>query len=155
MAGPHAKPGGRKKEDFATVKIFTCPSYPDKRQLVCYVVNAWKFSSPLDKVGSQQTGLTRLNKVQRPVETVYLADNENGSWRPIITALGSIGSSQLNDVWSPSHLPYAPGKTVLNPERRVAHARHGRGLDLLFCDGHSAWKKAQLLTVDDWREQRY
>ena len=147
--------GGRKQEDFARVKIFTCPSYPDKRQLICYVVNAWKFSSPRDMVGSQQTGLTRLNKVQRPVETIYLADNENGSWRPIITALGSIGSSQLNDVWSRTHLPYAPGRTTLNGERRVAHARHGRGLDLLFYDGHSAWKKAQMLTVNDWREERY
>ena len=26
---------------------------------------------------------------------------------------------------------------------------------LLFFDGHSAWKKGEQITVDDWREQRY
>src|SRR2546426_7670354 len=43
----------------------------------------------------------------------------------IITDLGAIGSMELNDVWSPSHLPYAPGGKSLNSERRVARARHG------------------------------
>ncbi|PYI85532.1 MAG: hypothetical protein DME26_10770 [Verrucomicrobia bacterium] len=41
-------------------------------------------------------------------------------------------------------------------ERRLERpaARHGRGPNLLFFDGHSALKKARLITVDDWREQR-
>lgn len=147
--------GGRSRNDYAKVQIYTCPSYPDKRQLVCYVVNAWTFSSPRDNVGSEQTGLTRMNRLQLPTETIYLTDNENGAWRPIITALGAIGSIELNDVWNPSHLPYAPGGKTLNSERRVARARHGQGPNLLFYDGHVGWKKAPLIVVDDWREQRY
>ena len=147
--------GGHTRKDYGKVQIYTCPSYPDKRQLVCYVVNAWAFSNPRDNVGYEQTGLTRMNKLQMPSETVYLADNENGSWRPIITALGAMGSVELNDVWSPSHLPYAPGSKTPNSERRVARARHGLGPNLLFYDGHVGWKKAQRLVVDDWREQRY
>jgi prepilin-type N-terminal cleavage/methylation domain-containing protein/prepilin-type processing-associated H-X9-DG protein len=146
--------GGRTRSDYGKVHIYTCPSYPEKRQLICYVVNAWTFSGPADKVGSEQIGLTRMNKLQQPAETVYFADNENGSWRPIITALGAIGSIELNDVWSPSHLPYAPGGKTLNAERRVARARHGRGPNLLFFDGHAGWKRAERLTVEDWREQR-
>ena len=147
--------GGRARTDYPRVQIYTCPSYPDKKQLICYVVNAWTFSSPRDQVGSEITGLTRVNKFQQPADTIYFADNENGPWRPIITALGSTGSIELNDVWSPSHLPYAPGGKVLNGERRVARARHGRGSNLLFFDGHAGWKKAELIVVDDWREQRY
>jgi prepilin-type N-terminal cleavage/methylation domain-containing protein/prepilin-type processing-associated H-X9-DG protein len=147
--------GGRARNDYARVQIYTCPSYPDKRQLICYVDNAWVFSSPRDNVGSEVTGLTRMSKLQRPTDTIYFADNENGSWRPIITALGAIGSTELNDVWSPSHLPYAPGGKILNRERRVARVRHGRGPNLMFFDGHCAWKKAELIVVDDWREQRY
>jgi len=141
--------------DYAKVKIYTCPSYPDKKQLICYVVNGWKFSSPLDKVGSEVIGFTRLSQVQQPVNTHYFADNENGSWRPIITSLVSSGATEVEDVWSPDHLPYVAGGRALNPQRRVAATRHGRGPNLLFFDGHSGWKKAALITVEDWREIRY
>ena len=146
--------GGRTTNDFRKTRIYTCPSYPEKRQLICYVVNAWKFSSVLDTVGSEQVGVSKLNRFQRPADTIYLADNEHGAWRPIITDLGTIGSDQLNDVWSPNHLPYTSGGVALRPERRVALARHGHGPNLLFFDGHSALKRARLITVDDWREQR-
>lgn len=146
--------GGRTGEDYKKVQIYTCPSYPDKRQLICYVVNSWSFVNPLDKVGYEIEGLTRLVKVQQPVDTIYFADNENGSWRPVITSLGALGSTELNDVWSPSHLPYATNGKTLNGERRVARARHGKGPNLMFYDGHAGWKKAELIKVDDWREQR-
>ena len=123
--------------------------------MICYVVNAWQFSSPADRVGSEQVGLASLTRVQRPVDTAYIADNEHGSWRPIITELPTSGSPLLNDVWSPSHLPYNSGSRILNSERRVGAARHGAGSNLLFYDGHSQWRRATLLTVEDWREQKY
>jgi prepilin-type N-terminal cleavage/methylation domain-containing protein/prepilin-type processing-associated H-X9-DG protein len=147
--------GGRTRNDFGKVQVYTCPAFPDKRQLICFVVNAWTFSSPKDKVGSEQTGLTRLSRFLQPTETIYFADNENGSWRPVITSLGDASSIERNDVWSPQHLPYASGGKTLNAERRVARARHGRGPNLMYFDGHAGWKKAELITVDDWREQRY
>lgn len=147
--------GGRATNEFAKVKVYTCPSYPDKTQLICYVVNSWKFSSRFDMVGSEQTGPTRVNKIQRPADTIYFADNENGPWRPIITALGSTISVQMNDVWSPDQLPFAPGGVRLNTQRRVARARHGRGPNLMYYDGHAGLKKAERIIVDDWREQRY
>jgi type II secretory pathway pseudopilin PulG len=77
--------GAQRTNEFGRVKVYTCASYPDKRQLICYVVNAWQFSSPKDRVGTERIGLTRMQNVQRPSETIYLADNEHGSWRPIIT----------------------------------------------------------------------
>ncbi len=147
--------GVKSTNDYGKVQIYLCPSYPDKKQLICYVDNAWTFSSPQDRIGTEVTGLTRITKFQRPVDTVYFADNENGSWRPVITALGSTGSQELNDVWSPDHLPYAIGGKTVNGERRVALARHGRGPNLMFFDGHAGWKRAQQITVDDWRDQRY
>jgi prepilin-type N-terminal cleavage/methylation domain-containing protein/prepilin-type processing-associated H-X9-DG protein len=147
--------GGRTKNDYGKIQIYTCPSYPDKKQLICYVVNAWTFSSPQDKAGTEQTGLTRLNKVQRPVDTAYFADNENGSWRPVITALGVNATTQVDDVWSASHLPYTADGKRLNAERRVARARHNLGCNFMFYDGHAGWKKAVQVVVDDWRDIRY
>lgn len=147
--------GGRTTNDYGKVQVYLCPSYPNKKQLICYVDNAWTFSSPRDNVGSEVIGLTRINKFQRPVDTIYFADNEDGAWRPVITDLGSSGALELNDVWSPDHLPYAPGSRIGNSQRRVALTRHGRGPNLLFFDGHAGWKKAEKITVDDWREQKY
>jgi prepilin-type N-terminal cleavage/methylation domain-containing protein/prepilin-type processing-associated H-X9-DG protein len=146
--------GGQSTNDFRKVQVYICPSYPDKRQLLCYVVNAWQFSSATDKTGSEITGLTRLSKVMQPVNTIYFADDENGSWRPIVTSLTIIGSDQLDDVWSPSHLPYTADGKRLNSERRVAAARHGRACNLMFYDGHAGSKKSELITVDDWRDVR-
>lgn len=149
--------GAQRTNEYRRVRVYTCPSYPDKRQLICYVVNAWRFSSPSDKVGGEQLGLTKLARVQRPVETVYFADNENGPWRPTIAELQTFGSTLLNDVWQPNHLPYIQSGTrmILSSERRVAAKRHAAGANLLFYDGHAAWRRANRIVVDDWREQRY
>lgn len=146
--------GGQTTKEYRKVQIYLCPSYPDKKQLICYVVNAWRFRNPQDKTGSEETGLGRLSRFQQPSDTIYFADNENGSWRPLITSLTIVGSTLLNDVWSPAHLPYAAGGKTLNRERRVALRRHGRGPNLMFFDGHAGWKRAELITTDDWREQR-
>lgn len=146
--------GGQTPNEYARVGVYVCPSYPNKKQLICYVDNAWKFSGPKDKTGSEEVGLIKLSRFQQPSETIYLADNENGSWRPVITSVTNAVSTDLNDVWSPSHLPYAANGKTLNSQRRVARARHGLGPNLMFYDGHAGWKKADRITVDDWREQR-
>ena len=146
--------GGKGRTDFARVKVYICPSYPDKKQLIGYVVNGWTFASAADRTGREQTGLARLRRIQNPSATAYFADNERGSWRPVIVSLAGSASLNLNDIWTPGHLPYAANGKTINSERRVALARHGRGSNLMFYDGHAAWKKAQLITVDDWRDVR-
>jgi prepilin-type N-terminal cleavage/methylation domain-containing protein/prepilin-type processing-associated H-X9-DG protein len=151
--------GGRAavRDEHRRIKVYTCPSYPDKRQIMCYVVNAWQFSSPKDMTGSEVNGLQKRTRVQQPTETIYFADNENGSWRPIFTATQMIGANNLNDVWAPAHLPYPSTLPTarLSGERRVAAARHGLGPNLMFFDGHAGWKRARLMSVNDWREQKY
>ena len=142
-------------DQYGRVRVYTCPSYPDKRQVICYVVNAWQFSSPKDMTGSELTGLWNMSRFQQPAETIYFADNESASWRPVFTLTNVIGSLDLNDVWSPTHLPYISGGRNLSGERRVAATRHGLGSNLMFLDGHAGWKNTRRMTVDDWREQRY
>ena len=146
--------GASERKDFAKVQVYLCPSYPDKRQVICYVVNAWTFSSPKDTTGAEVVGMTKLEKFQQPAATVYFADNENGSWRPVITFLPKV-ALDLQDVWSPSHLPFAANGKTVNSDRRVAKSRHGKGPNLLFFDGHVDWRRADLLKVDDWRDTRF
>jgi len=148
--------GGRTGNDFARMKTLTCPSYPDKSQLVCYVVNGWTFSSPFDVNGTEIEGSTKITVFQRPVDTIYLADREDGSqWGPI-TSTNYTGVEVFYDVWSISQLPYTAAG-IENPRsgRRVALDRHGKGPCLLYFDGHTAYKKSRQITVNDWRDRRY
>ena len=148
--------GGRNGNDFARMKTLTCPSYPDKSQLVCYVVNGWMFSSPIDMTGTEIAGSTKITVFQRPVDTVYLADREDGSqWGPI-TSTNYTGVEVFYDVWNVSQLPYtATGAENPRSGRRVALDRHGKGPCLLYFDGHTAYKKARQITVNDWRDRRF
>jgi prepilin-type N-terminal cleavage/methylation domain-containing protein len=148
--------GGKTGTDFTRIKVLTCPSYPDKTQLVCYVVNGWTFSSATDLTGTEIEGSSKLTIFQRPVDTMYLADREHGSqWGPITSASLS-GVEVFYDVWNTSQLPYSPAG-VENPRtgRRVASDRHGRGPCSLYFDGHTAYKKAKQITVNDWRDRRF
>ncbi len=148
------------RDQYNRVKVYTCPSYPVEPrwpQLVCYVVNAWDFASPRDMTGREIRAGSSLSRVQAPSETIYFADNENGSWRPVFATTNIIrGTPDLNDVWAPTHLPYRNAtNSPLSGERRVAARRHDQGLNLLYFDGHVGWKNSRRMTVDDWREQKY
>ncbi len=148
--------GGTKasRDQYDRVKVYTCPAYPDKRQEMCYVVNAWKFNGPSDMTGSEIVGLQSVSRIQKPVATIYFTDNENAAWRPIFTGSNIIGSDSLNDVWSPNHLPYGATGRALSSERRIAARRHGEGVNLMFFDGHAGYQNARRMQVDDWREQK-
>src|SRR5207237_10749459 len=54
------------RDQYGRIKVYTCPSYPNKRQVICYVVNAWQFSSPRDMTGSELVGLSSVGRVQQP-----------------------------------------------------------------------------------------
>lgn len=58
-------------DNYRNVKIFRCPSYPDKEQTVCYVINGWT------KEGVPR-GRSKLTECRRPASIIYLADNEDG-----------------------------------------------------------------------------
>jgi hypothetical protein len=111
------------------------------------------FANPRDNIGSEQLGLTRMNRLQVLTDTLCFADNEHGSWPPIITALGALGSIELHVVWNPAHLPYAAGGATLNPDRRVARSRHGLGSKPHVPRRPRHLKKANRIVVDDRREQ--
>ena len=151
-----------KGNDYQKTKMFSCPSYPNPKQMLCYVVNGWTFTGPKgkDDTGKQLGGWNnRITRVKLPFDTIYVAEDENGSWRPIVDDITTITvDSQENDVWEDKHLPYYKGAIntfkTLPDDRRVATARHGLGGNLLYFDGHVQWKKASLITMDDWRDVR-
>ena len=162
--------GGVNTTNLTKSKLFACPSYPDpdpkypgQTELVCFVVNGWTFSSATDTTGSQFDGGGTMSIIKSPVDTIYLADREDGTDIGPVTAADptASGNSDDYDIWEASQLPYKADGVTPNPKngnaqdnRRVAIARHGQADDLLFFDGHAESKLTKLITFTDWRDRR-
>jgi prepilin-type processing-associated H-X9-DG protein len=143
--------------DYREVDVYQCPSFPrtgqgqgghpNAEQTVDYVVNAWDMDNPSltnSNNGLQKDEPTKLSSIPQPGQRIYLADNEAGNWRPVITdedELNVASRFNLLDVWSITHLPASQNTTPGNNlTRRVAADRHrNRGCNNLFFDGHSDW----------------
>jgi prepilin-type N-terminal cleavage/methylation domain-containing protein/prepilin-type processing-associated H-X9-DG protein len=130
-------------KDYRTVRIFRCPSYPNKEQTLGYVVNGWSD-------GQNQGGVSRskITTCERPAKTIYLADNEDGEWRTIIKSSDDRDLTR-NDVFRNSHLP-ASNDTGITTGRRVAKARHKDGCNVLFLDWHADFMQAKDIVSDLW-----
>ncbi len=139
------------KTDYRDVKIYRCPSFPDKAQTVCYVVNSWTFNDAADPTGHEVTEPTKLRTFSRPETTVYLADNEEGSWRPVIKKQSDPGIMRL-DVWNPRHLPGSTDEEMTYG-RRVASKRHKKGSNYLFLDWHVEYIPTEDMSVKYWRDK--
>jgi prepilin-type N-terminal cleavage/methylation domain-containing protein/prepilin-type processing-associated H-X9-DG protein len=154
--------GGRNGFDYGRIKTFLCPAYPNKSNLVAYVVNGWYFLSPTDANGlewdnsknPQVPKLAKLGGIQRTSDTIYLADDEYDASRAFLRT--NDFNAELYDVYSSIHLPYtAAGVETALSARRVSKARHGKGPNLLYFDGHAAMKRAKEIVVADWRDRKY
>jgi prepilin-type N-terminal cleavage/methylation domain-containing protein/prepilin-type processing-associated H-X9-DG protein len=147
MVGSRKTSGG-----YTNTQIYVCPSHPVKDRVVCYVDNAWEFPSLTAEPEDEITGFSRLKWFQRPSDSIYLLDEENGSWRPDFFGGSPIPTTM--DVWSPSHLPY-DSTGQLMPARRIAAKRHGRGPAILYIDGHAQTKIAKQIVPSDFRDRRF
>jgi len=138
-----------KGNDYRTVKIYRCPSYPDKEQTVCYVVNGWDFKDKNDMVGDEILRPTKLTTCTQRAYTLYLVDNEDGPWRHIIRKADDPGIKRC-DVWHPGHMPTSESHDITRG-RRVARARHRFGCNSLYLDWHVEYIPVEDMTIDMWR----
>ncbi len=152
--------------DYREVEIYNCPGFPNSGsgmpnsiygfsdgvpnslQSVDYVVNAWEGD------GIQTKGPTKITKIDKPSDTVYLADNESGIWRPVIVDKQQLENTSysLLDVWMSSHLPNGPdGRNADDKHaRRVAKDRHRQGSNYLFIDSHAEYVATEKVTYRMW-----
>lgn len=138
-------------KDYRNVKIYRCQSFPDKQQTVCFVVSSWTFDSKTDMTGHEITAPTKLSVFKHPMTTVYMAENEEGPWRPIIEDENDPDIQRL-DVWNPGHLPTSNGTDITNG-RRIAQKRHRDGGNYLFLDWHVEYIPSKDMSVRYWRDK--
>lgn len=161
--------GGKNKgiTDYRKVDVYQCPSFPttgvgsngysNKEQTVDYVINAWDMDNPgLSNAngGNSVIQPTKLTNIKSQAMKIYMADNEAGSWRPVIRGEGDMNILEnLNvlDVWSTTHLPASTLEQTGQTGRRVAADRHGtQGCNNLFFDGHAGFLQKDQNTVKYW-----
>jgi len=135
--------------DFRNVKMYRCAAYPNKEQAIGYVVNSWGTQEDPDL---DVLYMTRRDDVKDRSNRVYLADNEDGPWRPIITERDGTGFANFDVAWLEA--------TAIGPDgaRRVAHKRHKRGYNALFFDWHVGSvtvPESGKVTDEDEDEERY
>lgn len=135
--------------DFRNVKMYRCPAYPDKEQAMGYVVNSWGTATNPDE---DVFYMTPLDDVKERSNRVYLADNEDGPWRPIVTERDGTGYANCDVAWLEA--------TAIGPDggRRVAHKRHKRGYNALFWDWHVGYvsvPELEKVTKEDEDKERY
>jgi prepilin-type N-terminal cleavage/methylation domain-containing protein/prepilin-type processing-associated H-X9-DG protein len=148
--------------DYKSVKIFRCKSFPrtgnglynvpNASQTVCYVMNDWTFSGKTDTSGTSVGKPTKLSVFRRRARTIYLADNEDGDWRPIIESEDSPEIIRC-DIFVSTHLPDSESHDI-NNGRRVARERHNKGGNALFLDWHAEHVRAEEMTIDLWRDKQ-
>lgn len=139
-------------DDYRLVDIYRCPDYPDKEQTVCYVVNGWDFENNRDMVGREILAPSSLSDCNGRASTLYLVDNEDGSWRSIITKADDPGNDRC-DIWTWGHLPSSEERDEVRG-RRVARTRHRNGTNCLFLDWHVEWVDSEEITIDMWRFEK-
>ncbi len=163
--------GGKNKglTDYREIDVYQCPSFPtngagsnnymNKEQTVDYVVNCWNMDNPgltNSTQGTSVNGPTKLGRVKTPAMKIYMADNEDGKWRPVVRSeydMNLSGNLNYLDVWNVTHLPASTLEQAGETGRRVAANRHGNfGCNNLFFDGHSDMLQREENTVKYWTD---
>lgn len=108
---------------FGRIEVYQCPAFPDDRQPLDYVSNAWYAG-----VVGVSAPLVNVVRMPHSGRVVYLAEGSNRLARDMFG---------FHDVFDVSHLPTDPSRRP-QPTSRVANDnRHGGRVNLLFLDGHA------------------
>ena len=135
--------------DYRDVKIYRCPNFPIREQTVCYVDSSWAFDGADDNYGYEVNEPMSLATFDRPNDTAYIAENDDGKWRQVIVSPDDPNIDR-QDVWTPGHLPTS-NSTDITYGRRISPNRHDDGCNVIFLDGHTQWVQAVKMTVRMWR----
>jgi len=146
-------------KDFWEVGVYNCPAYPDREQIMDYIINAFKTrANPWQSTSAElheAKNPSRLSRATAPAQYIYIADYEDPyenkldpfdkDWIQILRVgddWSTIASKMMFfDVWAHTHLPYYdPPRTGDSFSFRVARARHRKeGANNLFLDSHAEW----------------
>ena len=147
-------PQGVGTNDYRTLRVFKCPSYPQKDVVVTYAVNGFRFANALTTTSTEYIGPSKLSSVRNSAKTIYISEASSGVVPNGIKGFQDPANIGWNDVWHEGHLPYDRTGTRLQPERRVAEDRHAGSIVATHFDGHSESHKPKRMLVEEWNTEK-
>jgi len=149
-----------KRDDlYESVPVYRCPSHPNERHRIHYIINALNFIDRRTVTTSPRQQAVRSNLFFNPSATLYMTEytddrdnvlaNNNYSGNPTDASI-----SIWYDAWSPAHIEGEPDNPLSG--RRIETARHERGSNALYVDGHVEFlTDADLTDLDNWDDLNY
>ena len=105
------------------IEVYQCPVFPEERQPLDYVSNAWHADLP-----GVSAPLINVVRMPRSGKTVYIAE---------AAAMLPTATFGIHDVFVEIHLPVSAAKQIQRDTSRILiDNRHGGRVNLLFLDGH-------------------
>jgi prepilin-type processing-associated H-X9-DG protein len=117
---------------FARIEMYQCPLFPDDRQPIDFVLNAWDIHKP----GGGTGDFLKISSIRRGAELILMTEGNKNR---------AINDFEYHDVWEPSHLPLAGEPRVCNDNR------HRGQVNILYVDGHVNARAFKDLKLIDFR----
>lgn len=147
-------------------RVYRCPSAPNFKHNVTYVINGLRFNNPLQvDEGSYVTGNGRfahpIDIVQNAASLIYLTefeDDPNDSFYNTLyvaswNSYGDRGIAGWLDTWRAVHVT---GTYQGSNGRRISATRHKTGSNVMYLDGHSEVHETKYLTdLTNWDDHLY
>jgi prepilin-type N-terminal cleavage/methylation domain-containing protein/prepilin-type processing-associated H-X9-DG protein len=158
VVAPDTDPNGGVGDRYARAEFYHDPARPPDGHNIHYVNNGISFRAR----GVSNTFAkrpTQMNRYLRPFDTLYLSDFGDDTNRVHYDGWYTPGATDWSlayvyDMHSPSNVVGG----VNTPEllQRIDPARHGRGANGVFLDGHAATLDARVITtLDRWDDGDY
>lgn len=153
-------------DKFEGCPTYRCPSHPNKKHNVNYIINGLSFreNGTVDE-GSYTHGNGRfahtVDMVRNQTSLVYLAefeDDENDSFYNYcygnqFSRYGDRGIAGWHDTWRAIHIT---GQYSGTGGRRIEDKRHETGSNVLFLDGHAEYRKDDYIRqLENWDDMLY
>jgi len=153
-------------DQFLFAKSYQCPSHPNERHNINYIINGLAFTDRgRVNEGSATHGNGRyahtIERITNGDRLIYLAEFEddetnyfaNYLYGASFNSWGDRGPAGWHDTWRAIHVI---GNYVGTSGRRTDDKRHGNGSNVLFFDAHVEYRTDDyILNLDNWDDQLY
>ena len=164
--GNYHNPRRDQGDKFLNAKSYKCPSHPNKKHNISYIINGLRFdASGRVNEGNSNHGsgryAHRIDMVRWSSQVVYITEFEddesdyfyNNCYNNQWNVYGDRGIAGWHDTWRAVHVT---GRYSGTGGRRIHDKRHGTGSNVLYMDGHADYRTDNyILDLKNWDDGLY
>ncbi|MBL1216277.1 MAG: DUF1559 domain-containing protein [Planctomycetes bacterium] len=151
----------KKDDQFDSADVYRCPSHPNPRHKVQYIVNGLNFREPGQVIEWPRQKASRPEEFRRPSDAAYITDYTDDPDNILANNNYNRGENTpeshiaiFYDAWSRDHIQGDPDNFYTG--QRIEPRRHQKGCNTLFVDGHCELLGEEEVTdLDTWDDLTY